>query len=77
LRGETLRLEPCIPKSWPSFEVAFRYHSARYGIVVDNPRGVMRGVSRIELDGSTLPANAREIPLAADGAVHRIRVELG
>ena len=47
----TLRIDPCIPRAWRGFEIAFRYHSARYEIAVENPRGVTRGVSRVELDG--------------------------
>ncbi len=43
LRGTTLLLDPCIPRAWPGYEIAFRYHSARYEIVVENPQGVSRG----------------------------------
>ena len=76
LRGATLVIDPCIPKSWPGFEIAFRYHSARYDISVENPRGVNRGVSSIHLDGEALhPGDA--IPLADDGANHKVEVVLG
>ena len=51
LRGTTLLLDPCIPRAWPGFEIDFRYHSARYEIVVENPHGVSRGVASVELDG--------------------------
>jgi cyclic beta-1,2-glucan synthetase len=76
LRGATLVIDPCIPKSWPGFEIAFRYHSARYDISVENPRGVNRGVSSIHLAGETLhPGDA--IPLSDDGANHKVEVVLG
>ena len=38
--GQSLRIDPCIPKAWPGFEILFRYRSARYDIRVENPRGV-------------------------------------
>jgi cyclic beta-1,2-glucan synthetase len=76
LRGSTLVVDPCIPKGWPGFSIAFRYRSARYEIAVANPRGVTRGVSRLALDGATLPAGA-PIPLADDASVHHVEVILG
>ncbi len=39
LRGATLQMDPCIPRAWPGYEIDFRYHSARYEIVVENPLG--------------------------------------
>ncbi len=77
LRGTTLRIDPCIPRAWPGFEIDFRYHSARYEIVVENPHGVSRGVASMELDGHELADGAVSIPLADDGATHHVRVVLG
>jgi cyclic beta-1,2-glucan synthetase len=51
LRGTRLVIDPCIPCAWQGFTIAFRYHSARYVIVVENPRGATRGVSHVEVDG--------------------------
>ena len=77
LRGTTLVVDPCVPKTWPGFEIAFQYHSARYAISVLNPDGVSHGVSRVSLDGKALQASAAEIPLADDGADHKLEVVLG
>jgi cellobiose phosphorylase len=41
--GHKALLDPCIPRTWRSFEIVFRYHSTRYDIVVENPQGVARG----------------------------------
>ena len=57
--------------------IVFRYRSARYDIAVENPHGVSRGVARVELDGEALSENRARIPLADDGAIHRVRVILG
>jgi cyclic beta-1,2-glucan synthetase len=77
LRGTQLHFDPCIPRAWQGFEVAFRYHSSRYEIVVENPQGVTRGVSSVDLDGVSLPGGSMHIPLANDGATHHVRVVLG
>jgi cyclic beta-1,2-glucan synthetase len=76
LRGAVLAIDPCIPRSWPAFSVDFRYHSATYKIVVENPNGVARGIATAELDGNTLQG-AANIPLSDDAAVHNIRIVLG
>ena len=77
LRGAVLHLDPCIPRAWPRFEIAFRYHASRYEITVENPRGVTRGISTIEVDGIPLTSPGAGIPLIGDGATRRVRVVLG
>ena len=77
VHAATLVLDPCIPPAWPGYQVDFRYRSARYEIVVENPNGVSRGVASRELDGRTLADDDGSIPLVDDGATHAIRVVLG
>ena len=76
VRGKTLSIDPCIPRTWSNYSIVFRYHSASYKIEVQNPRGVSRGVSRAELDGKPLP-NSANVPLVDDGVEHRVVVVLG
>jgi cyclic beta-1,2-glucan synthetase len=70
LRGETLYLDPCIPRDWQDYDISFRYHSARYEVRVENPHGVMRGVASVEVDGEEVPARgwaeAAEQPQTGD-----------
>jgi cyclic beta-1,2-glucan synthetase len=78
LQGDTLALDPCSPRNWPGFEIAFRYRSARYEIAVKNPNGVCRGVQSVTLDGALMPDGKKApIPLADDGATHRVLLVLG
>jgi cyclic beta-1,2-glucan synthetase len=77
LQGAFLYLAPCIPKAWPRFEIVFKYRSARYEIVVENPQGVSRGVAYAELDGNALPDGAAGVSLVDDGGNHTVRVILG
>ena len=76
VRGMSLTLDPCIPRSWPGYSIVFRYHSATYQIKVDNPSGVSRGVALTELDGKVLAGSAN-VPLVDDGAVHQVHLVLG
>ena len=78
LRGTELVIDPCIPRAWRGYEITFRYHSARYEISIENPHGVSRGVSSVELDGKfLLGVGAMKIPLADDRATHQVRIVLG
>ncbi len=76
LRGARLVVDPCIPHAWRGFEMVFRYRSARYDIVVENPRGVSRGVSSVEVDGVSLDGEL-SIRLVDDQKTHRVRIVLG
>ena len=77
LRGTSLDLDPCIPRSWDGYEISFAYHSARYELSVRNPNGATQGIASVELDGRPVPGGAREIPLADDHATHKIHVVMG
>jgi cyclic beta-1,2-glucan synthetase len=77
IEGDTLRLDPCIPGSWPRFEIMLRHGASRYEIVVENPKGVQRGIAAAELDGATIIAQPLSVSLKGDGAVHRLQVRLG
>ena len=77
LRGAILHLDPCIPRAWRHFEITFRYHASRYEITVENPSGVTRGISTVEVDGMPLASGRASLPLIDDGATRRVRVLLG
>ncbi len=75
MHGDVLRLDPCIPKGWPRFEMTLRHRSARYEIRVENPDGVAKGVLSAQCDGTEV--SAMGLPLLDDGLTHRIEVRLG
>jgi cellobiose phosphorylase len=75
VRGDTLRVEPCVPPGWPGYEVSYRHGSATYRIRVDNPAGTGRGVRSVTVDGR--PAAGGAVPLRDDGQGHDVRVTLG
>src|SRR5579864_6207800 len=75
LHGHTVQLDPCIPASWPSFTLVWRFRSTRYEITVENPTRRCRGVGSAELDGAAVDPSA--IPIVDDGGVHRLSAVLG
>ena len=56
MEGDVLRLDPCIPKTWPRFEMTVRFRSAHYEILVENPDGVCRGIVAVTVDGTAVEA---------------------
>jgi len=77
LRGGVLRINPCIPRNWPAFEVTYKHGSSRYRIAVENPHAVCRGIIRASLDGRDISVSPCDIALADDGSYHYARIMLG
>ena len=75
--GDSVSIDPCIPRGWRGFEVTLRHCSATYEITVTNPFGLNRGISHAELDDGSLLRAPLIIPLKDDGAVHGVRVVMG
>ena len=73
--GQTLRLEPCIPKAWPGYSMTYRYGQTTYAIQVENPDSVNRGVCRVLVDG--VDAADGVIMLVDDLQCHQVKVVLG
>jgi cellobiose phosphorylase len=70
-----LRIDPCIPRSWPGFSVERIFREKRYSVKVHNPHGVCKGVSKVEVDGVELSTNLLPVHLAGEG--HQVEVWLG
>ena len=75
LRGDQLRIKPCIPKHWPGFELIYRRRTTEYHIIVTNigEQGKV-GEARIHLDHILLAT--AHIPLVDDGQIHSVRIQL-
>jgi cyclic beta-1,2-glucan synthetase len=74
-RGDSLTINPVIPKDWPSFRLDYRYKDTLYRIVVENPNHCSRGVTLVELDGTAVPDKV--VMLQDDAQPHEVRVVLG
>lgn len=77
IEGGSLRFEPCIPSSWPGFELTLKRGVSRYEIIVENPHGVQRGIAAAELNGTPVATSPLLIPFVDDGGVHRLVVQMG
>ncbi len=75
LRGDRLRLAPCIPANWPEFEVVIRRNDTTWKILVKNPHAVERGRCVLFVDGQLLGPD-QTLTLRQDGQEHVVEIEL-
>jgi cyclic beta-1,2-glucan synthetase len=74
-RGATLRIDPCIPASWPRFDAHVRCGAATYEISVENPNKRCRGVAELTLDGQQVTGDS--VAFIDDGRKHKVTAVLG
>ncbi len=77
LGRDTLTLDPCIPKTWPGFDISLKHGRAHYDISVRNPGGISSGIASATLDGEVVTARPLTLRLVDDGMTHMIVVQLG
>jgi cellobiose phosphorylase len=63
-----LRIDPCIPRGWPSLSVQRRFRGLQLCIKIDNPSRVSRGVKRLVINGSVVEGNVAPLSVLTDGA---------
>ncbi|NLC32488.1 MAG: glycosyl transferase [Clostridiales bacterium] len=73
--ADTMVMDPCIPRNWSDYELAYRFMDTNYAIKVSNPENISRGVRSITLDGILSPGNT--FPLVNDGQDHEVQVTMG
>jgi N,N'-diacetylchitobiose phosphorylase len=71
---DALTIDPCIPATWPGFEVTRTWRGAAYHIVVKNPSGVEKGVASMTLNGKTVRCG---VPAQPAGTTNSIEVVMG
>nr|WP_246807158.1 glycosyl transferase [Ensifer sp. ENS05] len=73
-QGDCLFIEPCVPSTWPSYEVDIRFGTTLYRISVS--RGTQGGHEyHLSVDGDDL--TSRSVPLVDDGSDHVVRLVVG
>jgi cyclic beta-1,2-glucan synthetase len=73
--GEQVTLSPCMPPSWPGFELTYRYGRSTLKVVVENAHGVRAASETVRFDGR-MQADST-ITLVDDGRTHELRVVAG
>ncbi|MGD0837585.1 MAG: glycosyl transferase [Polyangia bacterium] len=69
-----LKVDPCIPKSWPGFSAQRRFRGVEYQIEVRNPNHLCKGVRALTIDGKKIPGNV--IPLFPGAKVVKVEITL-
>jgi len=72
-RGEKLYIDPCIPTSWGQFTIDYRFRSANYKILIENPDKLQRGAVELTVDGRSADG---AIDLVDDGKEHVVTAVL-
>jgi cellobiose phosphorylase len=62
-----IRIDPCIPSSWPGFTMQRLFRGKRLSIEVKNPNSQCKGVTSINIDGKTIAGNLVPNSLLNDG----------
>ena len=70
--GDTLQITPCVPATWPGFQISYRLGRSTYAIDVANPADIRTNGARVTLDGQELAGNV--LPLVDDGRNHIVLV---
>lgn len=68
-----LVIDPCIPSDWSEYTVNREWRGANYHITVLNPKGVMKGVVSIKLNGKAVD----KIPVQQAGTCNEVIVVMG
>ncbi len=70
--GDTLVIDPCVPRGWPGFSIEYRYGAALYDIRVEEPDAFARDGVEVSVDGHRLATPI--LPLVDDGVHHDVVV---
>ena len=73
-RGLGLKVDPCIPKSWPGFTATRKYRGVEYRIEIKNPNGICKGVKSVVVDGKKVAGNV--IPYEAGKEIVKVEITL-
>ena len=74
LRGDVLTLRPVIPEDWPGFDIAYRYRSTTYQIIVRKDPSIVSPV--LTIDGGVEEAARDSLQLTDDGGSHSVTLRI-
>jgi len=74
-RGDSLRIEPRVPRNWPEFHIEYRHGASTYGITVRSPGTIAVAGAAVTVDSEILSGTT--IPLVDDGERHEVLVQGG
>lgn len=75
--GDTLLIDPCLPKDWPEVTVNITLDDFHVEIVVANPKGQGHGIIRATLDGADATCDGGPFSLPIRAGKHQLCLTLG
>jgi cyclic beta-1,2-glucan synthetase len=75
--GDTLCLNPCLPKSWPELTVTIALGAAKYVVTLSNPDACGRGIRSAVLNGTALTVTEDGVEFPLQDGNHDLSVVLG
>ncbi len=75
--GQTLRLNPCLPRHWPEVTATVRLGAAQYAITIQNSGGTGTGVLRADMNGDPLLPVSGGLSVPLQDGTHHLTVVLG
>jgi N,N'-diacetylchitobiose phosphorylase len=70
-----LRIDPCIPSTWPGYEMERVFRGKKLTIKITNPNKKCRGVKSLSVNGKSIPGNLLPLSELKDGAIVEARLE--
>jgi cellobiose phosphorylase len=74
LEGDQLRLAPCLPKSWTTYKIHYRYRQTVYHITITRLVAGSNDANQLSLDGKELAA--KMLPLVDDRHEHMVELKV-
>jgi cyclic beta-1,2-glucan synthetase len=75
--GDTLHLNPCLPRDWPELTATIKLGAARYTVIIRNSDGVGQSVRSAALDGMALAVGQSGLTFPLQDGTHHLTVTLG
>jgi len=76
---EGLRISPCIPNHWKTFQVKRIFRGNTYQINIKNPQGVQTGVQSVKVNNKAIEPEKGNfvIPFKKSSTIHNVEVLMG
>ena len=75
--GDTLLLDPCLPKTWPEVSLKVTLGTFLLDVTVINANGAGRGVTKALLDGAEIACDGGALSVPVTEGEHHLQLTLG
>jgi cyclic beta-1,2-glucan synthetase len=76
-KGDTLCLDPCLPRSWPELSLRIALGEARYDVTILNPAETGRGIRSAQLNGAEVNLSQGLLTFPLQDGMHQLSITLG